>query len=110
MWISVSDTLFALIFLIDFFEAVGSTASFLGKLSRKEDISEKYFLYPTSTYSRLCSSEHTCMKILITAGFLTLGVIYSVKNVGVHKSPPKTMQIISASRSSFERRYAHIQT
>ena len=36
----------------------------------------------TSTYSRLCSADHTCMKILFLAGFLNLGVIYSEKNVG----------------------------
>ena len=42
----------------------------------------KSFFYRTTTYSRLCSSEHTCMKILILAGFLRLGVVYSEKNWG----------------------------
>ena len=74
-------------FCLIFSEAVGNMDQSLGKLSRLSNLlfnkrySRKAFSNPHTTYSWLCSSEHTCMKILFLAGFLTLlvGVIYSLK-------------------------------
>ena len=76
--------------LFDWFvlEAVGNVIPSLGNFwecpifCSTRDISEKHLFYPTTTYSRLCSSEHTCMKILILAGLLTPGMIYSENNLG----------------------------
>ena len=88
---------FVLSLLIDSFEAVGNTVPSLGNYREcpifcsKRDISENTFFNPTTPYSGLCSSHHTCMKILFRAGFLGLGVIYSEKNFGVHRSHPKIM-------------------
>ena len=59
----------------------------LGKLSRMSNLlfrlryfKKNTFFCPTTTYSRLCSADHTCMKILV--GFLCPGVIYSEKILG----------------------------
>ena len=61
----------------------------------KRYFNKRYFrktlFFPTTTYSGLCSSHHTCMKILFLAGFLGLCVIYPEKHFGVHRSPPKIM-------------------
>ena len=55
------------------------------------NISPKHFFCPTTTYSGLCSSDHTCMKILFLVGFLGLGVIYSEKHFWVRRSSPEIM-------------------
>ena len=69
---------FALSFLIDFFSRLLVIENV--QFAVQQDIfQKKIFFYPTTTYSRLCNSEHTCMKILFLAGFLTLGVISSEK-------------------------------
>ena len=70
---------FCLSVLIDFFEVVGTTLASLGKLSRmsnflfKKRCFRKTLFCHTTTYSRLCSSEYTCMKNLILAVFFDPG-------------------------------------
>ena len=60
---------FILAFWLIGFEAVRNTVRSLGKLSRMSNLlfQKKYFrktlFYPTTAYSRLCNSEHTCMKV-----------------------------------------------
>ena len=66
------------------------------------EILNKTLVLPSTTYSRLCSADQTCMKVLILARFLCPGV-------GMHTPPPKVMLIIFASLNLLERRYAHIQ-
>ena len=70
-----SQIFFALSFLLDFSETVRNTFPSLGKLSRMNTLLfkkihfRKPLFYPTTTYSWLCSSEHTYMKNLIATGF-----------------------------------------
>ena len=53
------------------------------KLAIHIEIFQKYTCFcPTTTFSRLCSADDTCMKILILADFLRPGVIYSEKHLG----------------------------
>ena len=89
---------FSLSFLIDFFRGCWKYGPFIRKIIENvqfavqiEIFQNNTFFCPTTTYSRLCSADHTCMKILFLPGFLTLGVIYSEKKFGVHRSPPKIM-------------------
>ena len=43
---------------------------------------KKNFFYHTTTYSRVCSSDHTCTKNSFLVGVLGLGVINSEKILG----------------------------
>ena len=52
----------------------------------------KNLFCPTTTYSGLCSSDHTCMKNLFLVGFLGLGVIYSEK-IEIRRSHPKLCKL-----------------
>ena len=106
---------FALSFLIDFLRGCREYAPIIRKTIENwkfavqiEILQKNTCFCLTTTYSGLCSSDHTCIKILFLVGFLVLGVIYSGKSFGVRRSPPKIMQIISASLNSFERRNVHI--
>ena len=79
-----SLTFFALSFLIAFFHSVGNRLLIQGKLLRTEYLlfrlryfQKTLFFYHTTTYSRVCSSDHTCTKTSFLVGVLGLGVIYS---------------------------------
>ena len=84
-----SLTCFAWSFLVDlFFEHVGNLLPVQGKLLRISKLLlrlkkfPKTLFYPTTTYSGVCSSDHTCKKILFLEELLGLGVIYSEKILG----------------------------
>ena len=68
-----------------FFRGYREYAFIITKTSRIENLLfrlrsfKKPFFCPATTYSRLCSADHTCIKILFVEGFLRTGVIYSKK-------------------------------
>ena len=91
-------TFFPLSFLIDFFSFCRKSASYSRKVieNRKfavqiEIFPKNTFFYHTTTYSRVCSSDHTCTKKSFLVGVLGLGVIYSEKKFGVRRSSPEIM-------------------
>ena len=91
-------TFFALSFLIDFCRACREYAPIIRKIIEnwkfavQIEIFQKNTIFaPTTTYSRLCSADHTCMETLFLAGFFRPGVIYSETNFGVRRSSPEIM-------------------
>ena len=83
-----------------FFRACQQFASYSRKIienlefAAQIEIFPKYFFCPATTYSGLCSSDHTCMKILFLIGFLGLGVICSDKNFEVRRFLVSWSQVI----------------
>ena len=87
-----ADFLFPLSYSIDFLFC-WKHAPIIGEIienpefaAQKEIFQKKHFFCPTITYSRLCTADHTYMKILFLAGFLRPGVIYSEKILGSVKN------------------------
>ena len=90
-WYSITKlTFFPLSFSIDFFLLCQKSASYSREIieNRKfavqiEILPKNISFYHTTTYSRVCSSDHTYTKNSFLVGFLGLGVIYSEKKLGL---------------------------